>query len=97
MKKYIFTFVFLLASIAARAYDTKIDGIYYKLVPKAKIAEVVTGDEKYAGQVDIPSTVEYEGVVYNVVSIAALAFRECFELTSVTIPEGVTEIKQATF
>ena len=63
MKKILFTFVFLLASIAAKAYDAKIDGIYYDLVPKAKVAIVTEGDTKYEGDIIIPSTFEYEGVV----------------------------------
>ena len=31
-------------SISASAYDVEVDGIYYNLVSKAKIAEVTEGD-----------------------------------------------------
>lgn len=49
MKKILYIFLFLLVSITASAYDAKIDGIYYDLVPKAKVAIVTEGDTKYEG------------------------------------------------
>ena len=42
-------------SISASAYDVEVDGIYYNLVSKAKIAEVTEGDGKYSGSINIPS------------------------------------------
>ena len=59
MKKTLMMFIFALMASAASAYDAKIDGICYNLVPKANLAEVVAGDNKYSGQVVIPSTVDY--------------------------------------
>ena len=41
--------------IGAMAYDTKIDGIYYNLITKAKMAEVTNGDEVYSGELNIPA------------------------------------------
>lgn len=76
MKKYVLTFTLILMASFAKAYDIEINGIYYDVVPKAKIAEVVAGDNKYKGQVIIPSAVEHEGATYNVTSIAAATFED---------------------
>ena len=97
MKKSLMMFISALMASVASAYDAKIDGICYNLVPKANMAEVVAGDDKYSGQVVIPSTVEYEGTTYNVTSIAERAFGSCSELTSVLLPKGIKEIKPETF
>ena len=97
MKKFVLTFTLIMLASYARAYDAKIGGIYYDLIPKAKIAEVVAGDNKYKGQVIIPSAVEHEGATYNVTSIAAATFEGCSELTSVILPKEVREIRTDTF
>ena len=97
MKKTLMMFIFALMASTVSAYDAKIDGICYNLVPKANLAEVVAGDDKYSGQVVIPSMVEYEGTTYNVSSIAERAFGSCSELTSVVLPKGIKEIKPETF
>ena len=91
MKKILFTFAFLLVSIASSAYDAKIDGIYYNLIPKGKAAMVVGGDEKYRDEISIPSTVVYEGETYKVESVSPWAFRECTNLTKVTLSNGIKE------
>lgn len=97
MKKVLFTFILLLVTSTVGAYDVRINGLYYNLVEKAKVAEVTTGDEKYAGAVEIPQTVTYEGNTY-VVSMESAVFELCTGLTSVTIAaEGFTEIKPRTF
>ena len=96
MKKVILTFVVLLTTITASAYDAKIDGIYYNLVEKGQVAEVTTGDKKYTGELNIPATVKYEGTVYTVViNQGALEGQDQF--TSLILPEGMTEIKRRTF
>ncbi len=51
----------------------------------------------YPGNVVIPATVEYEGNVYTVKRIGYSTFRNCTSTTSVTIPNGVTFIKNAAF
>ncbi len=73
MKKIVYTFMLALLPMVVSAYDAKIDGIYYNLIPKAQKAEVTTGDEKYAGKIVIPATLEYEGVNYTV-SLAKMLF-----------------------
>ena len=96
MKKlFVFLFSLILSvlfSTSALAYDVKIDGIYYNLISKAKTAEVTSGEEKYSGEVVIPSSITVEGKEYTVTFIGAYAFENCSGLTSVTIPNSVTSI-----
>lgn len=76
----------------------KIDGIYYNLTTKANVAEVSYGDTPYSVEVlTIPSSVEYEGIICNVVSIGTKAFQNCTELRKITIPNSVTEIGDMAF
>lgn len=89
----------------ANAEDVEIDGIYYKLVLKAKIAEVTypwmpgegDGIGGYSGDVVIPESVEYNGDTYSVTTIGSQAFVRCRNLTSVSIPSSVTKIDYAAF
>ena len=76
----------------------KIDGIYYNLTTKANVAEVSYGDIPYSVEIlTIPSSVEYEGIICNVVSIGTKAFQNCTELRKITIPNSVTEIGDMAF
>ena len=101
MKKLIvFLFSLILSvvfSTSASAYDVKIDGIYYNLNSEDKTAEVTSGEEKYSGEVVIPSSITSEGKEYKVTSIGDYAFRFCSGLKSITIPNSVTSIKDGTF
>ena len=100
--KILFVFLFSLIlsvvfSTSALAYDVVIDGIYYTLIPKAKTAEVTSGEEEYSGEVVIPSSITVEGKEYTVTSIEREAFQACSGLTSITIPNSVTIIRDWAF
>ena len=99
MKKlFVFLFSLILSvvfSTSALAYDVKIDGICYHLW--GKTAEVTYGEEKYSGEVVIPSSITVEGQEYPVASIGERAFSGCKGLTSVTIPNSVTSIEYGAF
>ncbi|MDY3741665.1 MAG: leucine-rich repeat domain-containing protein [Prevotella sp.] len=84
-------------SISASAYDVEVDGIYYNLFSKAKIAEVTVGDGKYSGSINIPSSIKVNDVDYAVTSIGDRAFYDCSSLTSITIPNSVTSIGYRAF
>ena len=96
MKKLIvFLFSLILSvvfSTSASAYDVKVDGIYYNLISKGKTAAVTKGEEKYSGEVVIPSSITVEGKEYTVTSIWNEAFYGCSGLTAVAIPNSVTSI-----
>ena len=94
--------------IKASAYDCEVDGIYYDLDYTAQTASVTFQDRKkyyqnynyysdYAGAIMIPSSFTYEEITYNVTSIGNHAFDSCSGLTSVTIPNSVTEIGASAF
>lgn len=92
MKNFLVAVLFFLPVVAS-AYDVEIDGIYYDVVSKAKVAEVTFGENKYSGDIVIPATIEYEGVVCSVKSIGSGAFTDCSGLTSLTLSEGIETIK----
>ena len=87
----------MLSTLMASAYDAKVDGVYYNLIEKAKLAEVTSGDTKYTGSVTIPESVTYNGVTYSVTSIGEKAFYTCSGLTSIVIPNSVTSIGSEAF
>ena len=79
-------------SIAASAYDVEVDGIYYNLVPNGNVAEVTKGDNKYEGDITIPSSIKVNDTEYSVTSVGNSAFEDCISLTLITIPNSVTSI-----
>ena len=92
MKKQLLLLVMMLLPMMAMADAVEIDGIYYNLITKGKIAEVTNNPNKYSGSVAIPEKVQYEGTEYSVTSIGNRAFSDCYGLTSVTIGNNVTSI-----
>lgn len=63
----------------------------YKL-NETKDGLVVTGGEDLEGELIIPSEQEYEGKMYPVTMMGLGAFFNCTSLTSIVIPDSVTEI-----
>ena len=99
MKKLFIFILFLIPGIAnAFTGKVKIEGIYYNIITKANAAEVISGDIPYSGEViTIPSSVEYDGTICNVVSVGISAFSNCTELKKITLPNSVTEIGERAF
>ena len=89
-------------STSAQTFTYKYRGktLQYSVLDKeAKTATTSVGSlnmgaqHTYAGgDVEIPSTVEYEGEQYTVTELGEYSFRSCLDLTSVIIPPSVTKI-----
>lgn len=95
MKKLLSFLFMAFIPIAMRAYDCEVDGIYYNLVEKAKVAKVTNSGSqylKYTGDIVIPATITYNNVVYSVREIEEAAFYNCSDMTTIDIPESVTII-----
>ena len=88
----------LLGILSVNAYDFESNGIYYNVISGAdKTVEVTSGDNKYAGEIVIPEKVTYGNSTLSVISIGDNAFSNCSDLSSVSIPEGVTMIGNSAF
>lgn len=87
----------LFACQTVSAYDFEVDGIYYNLNTSDMTATVTSGNEKYTGEVVIPSSVTYNTKTLKVAKIGGYAFSGCTSLTSVTIPNSVTKIGSSAF
>ena len=87
----------MLMPLLVHADAVEINGIYYNLIKKAKQAEVTSNPNKYSGSIDIPSTVDYEGITYNVTKIGGQAFCYCENVTSISIPNSITDIGERAF
>jgi len=92
MKKQLLILLMLMPLMANADDPVEINGIWYNLITKARVAEVTKGTTKYTGDVVIPATIKYEDVTYSVTTIGMGAFVSCHDLTSVTISNSVTSI-----
>ena len=84
-----------------KTFETFTDGlggIYYEIDgDQATVTYRDNSYNSYCGDVVIPGSFENGGVTYHVVAIGQNAFKGSTELTSVTIPSSVTEIKDYAF
>ena len=102
MKLFKLTFVLtvLMSMVGLQAFaawDTstkvQVDDLYYYLDKNNNLAQITSmSSGKYTGDITIPSSFTYNNTNYSVTSIGNDAFINCFNLTSITIPESVTSI-----
>ena len=80
-------------------YDFVEDGIFYKIIGAGKVSVSYETIEynTYSGNVVIPNQVTHDGVTYKVTAIRDNAFRDCSDLTTVTIGGYVTTIGNRAF
>ncbi|MCR4829665.1 MAG: leucine-rich repeat protein [Bacteroidales bacterium] len=82
---------------AASAQYFEVGGITYNVLsPMDHTVEVSMGCNFYHGHINIPATVTYGGITYDVVALGKQAFYGA-SLSSITIPSTVTQIKAQCF
>ena len=99
MKRYFAIIITLVAVLTAKAGDVNlVNGIWYDIDVTAKTASVVANPTggKYVGEVNIPSTIDWDGTV-RVTSIGASAFQGSTLLTKVTMTSQITSIGNNAF
>lgn len=92
--------VVLLTSVNAFSYDFEVEGYYYNIISDDDSTVEITNDGEggvYSGEVVIPNTVVYNDKIYTTVAIGEYAFVGCSELSSITIPNTIVEIKIGAF
>lgn len=98
MKKLFIFIVLSVLSKVASAESVEVNGIFYDLVPKAKIAVVTSNPNGgYEGELTIPPKITYESVEYSVNSIGDQAFYKCQKLIKVDISQSVSSIGEYAF
>lgn len=81
-------------TISAADYDFHVGGVYYSIIyadlytPTTNL-RIVQGDEKYTGDIIIPSGITVNNIEYTVTNIGQYSFSECPDLTSITFPSGI--------
>ena len=72
-----------------------VDGVKYFLLDGE--ATVMAQTEQLEGDIVIPETVNYEGEAYSVVKLVDEAFAKQYGITSVTLPNSITELGKGCF
>ena len=95
MKKVLMLFVAMAAMLPASmsAYDFKEGDFYYDVNGnEATVTYQIVGMGSYSGDVVIPETVVHDGVEYAVTAIGYKAFTNCYNMTSIEIPNSIVSI-----
>lgn len=80
-------------------YDFEENGIFYNIIDDSKVSVTseTTFYNSYSGEVYIPNTVTHNGVTYMVTAMGENAFRNCEDLTAVTVGDYVTSVGKNAF
>ncbi len=101
MKRLITILALMLTIIPFSAwgyYDFIVDGIYYEINPDLETVNVYGDyDHQYSGDIVIPESVSYNGDSYRVVAIGSEAFKENYNLKSISLPNSIQVIGKFAF
>lgn len=97
--KVLSVLILLAVSVSVKGAGFEKDGIFYNIISTQteEKVEVIPGSVKYSGDVVIPAIINYDDTDFEVTHIAASAFRDCEDMTSVTIGESVEWISSFAF
>ena len=88
----------LLLPASMSAYDFKEGDIYYNVNGnEVAVTYEIEGVGSYSGDVVSPETVVHDGVEYAVTAIGYKAFFNCYNMTSVEIPNSIDSISSHAF
>ena len=93
----VMTIAGLLCCMTVGAQSFEIEGIQYNAVSSWKVEVTSNYRTEYSGAIVIPSSVTYNSKTYHVTAIGSVAFNDCEELASITIPASVTSIGDYAF
>lgn len=97
-KATVLSFIVLGGMTAANAANVYYNGIKY--TSKGTVLTVAKSDATsgaYAGDIVIESPITVDGVEYTVGGVAATAFKNNADITSIVLPTGCTDIKAGAF
>ena len=102
MKHQVLIALFMIGILTAKSsiyYDFKVDGIYYSIVNDSSVyvSYEKPGYEHYFGDVVIPEKVSNNGKNYAVTGISSMAFEYDVNVTSVYLPNTITNIRPNAF
>ena len=103
MKKLFAITIMMAIAIRAFAYDFSAtcesgQTLYYRILTNSNHEVIVTqGDTRPVGDLIIPESVEYQGIIYSVTGIDEEAFSYCHGITSVILSNTITTIGDQAF
>ena len=84
-------------SVSVSAYDFEIDGLYYNVLSIDDLTvQVTSGENKYSGNIVVPSYINFKDRIFKVIRIGENAFKEC-QIQSISLPESIREINSNAF
>ena len=84
-------------SVSVSAYDIEVDGIYYNVLSIDTLTvEVTSGENKYSGNIVVPSQINFKDRIFKVIRIGGNAFYQC-QIQSISLPESIKEISSNAF
>lgn len=97
--KLLLSFSLFLFAIPIFAFKYTYEGVTlnYEILKSGDRCQVSTNPTSLSGHIAIPSTVEYDGTEYRVDIIGEDAFRNCWGITSVSLPYTISEIGDFSF